>query len=379
MRRMMMLSGILGFLLVLATAGRAGENVNLTDVRYNAQAGSSRVTLQFDGEVRYSRLGSDGVVRLGFSHTRTAIPAKSRRQLLTSGLVAAITVTPVGGDSLVVAVMPRAGTTYRCVMPSSGNALYIDVAPNGGQAASERSVPVKFAPVKFAPAKLPPARPAAPVRTPADAATVPAPARTATSSMVDIPAVAREQVMAEARSGAHGGRESTPLHQGIPALMVFGLSALAVLVLTGSGAVLVVSLRKNAPRAATAPRKTPAPMTMPMPQRDPYAGRTTVQPGSLLEEPEPDDESGYEHETSLQLARTFRRGSEEITLARRMHDHTTPQLTHARIEETLTRAGTPTQRLHFARKLGVGRGEMDLAVKLRTMRTTEKKEEEVVS
>jgi hypothetical protein len=45
------------------------------------------------------------------------------------------------------------------------------------------------------------------------------------------------------------------------------------------------------------------------------------------------------------------------------------------MEETLTRATTPNQRLHFARKLGVGRGEMDLAVKLRSMRPAEKKEE----
>jgi hypothetical protein len=367
---MMMLLGVSGFLLVLAAAAPVGESVNLTDVRYTPQVGSSRVTLQFDGEVRYSRLGSDGVVRLGFSHTRTAIPPKIRRQLLTSGLVTAITVTPVGGDSLVVAVMLRAGTTYRCVMPSSGNALYIDVAPNGGQAS-----PARFVPVRIAPAKLPPQRPAAPVRASAAAADVSAPAQTSTSSMVDIPAIAREQVLAEVRSSAHGGHEGAPGHQPLAPLMVFGLSVVAVLIPAGSTAALVMSFRKKTPRAAAASRPMPAPYVTPMPERDSYAGRTTVQSETLLEEPEPDDESGYEHETSLQLARTFRRGSEEITLARRMHDHTAPQLSHARMEETLTRAGTPTQRLHFARKLGVGRGEMDLAVKLRTMRTAEKKEE----
>ena len=92
-------------------------------------------------------------------------------------------------------------------------------------------------------------------------------------------------------------------------------------------------------------------------------------------EPEESEDIDDEHETSLQLARTFRRGSEEIALARRMQDHVTPKISAARMEETLTHATTTDKRLQQARKLGVGRGEMELAMKLRTLRAAEKNKE----
>jgi hypothetical protein len=84
----------------------------------------------------------------------------------------------------------------------------------------------------------------------------------------------------------------------------------------------------------------------------------------------PEDENA--RETSLQLARTFRRGSEEIALAQRLHDRGTSALTPDRLNTVLSHATTPTQRVQAARKMGVGRGEFDLAMKLKSMAEAKK-------
>jgi hypothetical protein len=375
MRRIVMMVGVLGVSLWYTTAAIAAETATLTDIRYAALTGHSRVTLQFDGEVRYSPFNAGGIVKLGFSQTRTALPAKARRQLLNSGFVTAITVTPLSGDSLIVALMMRPGTTYRCVMPASGNALHIDVSPTGSAAASPRAAAVgERRPVSVAlpPAKLPGGHPIAQKTDTPAAISGPAQPHAQTSVVVDIAAIAREQVLAESRAPV-GHTYATP-QPAVSPVTLLGVSTVVAMVLMGSGALLMAMLRKRSARRRATARPVPVQPPVPPAPRDPYAVRTQEAPEPVLVDPDPDDESGYEHETSLQLARTFRRGSEEITLARRMHDRTAPQLSAARMEETLKRASTPTQRLHFARKLGVGRGEMDLAMKLRTMSTAEQKE-----
>ena len=84
-----------------------------------------------------------------------------------------------------------------------------------------------------------------------------------------------------------------------------------------------------------------------------------------VREEDPEEDAG--RETSLQLARTFRRGSEEITLARKFHERPSPALTPAKMQTAMARATTKSQRLTAARKLGVGRGEFDLAEKLKAL------------
>ena len=360
MIRYWIVMGVLTGILWNSPPATAGENATLTDVRYSAQAGYSRVTLLFRGEVRYSPLGSDGVVRLGFSHTGIAIPMKARRQLLNSGLVTAISVSSLPGDSTIVSLMLRKATTYRCVLPASGNALYVDVLPTGGQSALPR---LSAASTR----RVTPVKPEPPQATAAQSH-VPA-----ANPVIDIPGVAREQLHAESSPPSPHVSMQQPAQAGLTPAVALALSAIVVIMLTGSGAALALAFRKKpAKPAVVTPRTvwTETPVLHPT-----LAERGIAGPELLVDDPDENDESHFAHETSLQLARTFRRGSEEITLSRRLHDRATPQLSAARMEETLTRATTPNQRLHFARKLGVGRGEMELAVKLRSMRPAEKKEE----
>jgi hypothetical protein len=195
----------------------------------------------------------------------------------------------------------------------------------------------------------------------------------AANPVIDIPAVAREQLHAEWSTPPVRMSVQQPARAGLTPAAALALSALVVIVLTGSGAALALAFRKRPATTVGNPRPA-ARMESPL-ARPGITERETAGRELLVDEPDENDESHFAHETSLQLARSFRRGSEEITLARRLHDHTAPQLSAARMEETLARAATPNQRLHFARKLGVGRGEMELAVKLRSMRPAEKKEE----
>lgn len=382
MRRSCILSAALAILLWSMPPVQAAPHANLTNIRYSVENGYSRVVLTFDGEVRYSPLAADGIVRLGFSGTAVAVPLRARRQVLNTGLVTAISVSPVAADSTVVAIMLRPATTYRCILPASGNALYIDVLPAGSRVAEpgQSSVPNRQASVVKAvvpqvsrtPVKPPVRENRAPaVKTPPPSTTKGGGVRLPSSSVVDIPAVAREQLRPETLPVKPRPEIREPARSGVSPEMAVVLSIIAVVLLTGSGATLALALRKKPAKTITPPQAARA--------QEPPSFREHLEPegarpAPLTDEADEDDESEFVHDTSLQLARTFRRGSEEITLARRLHDRATPQWSGVRMDETLSKATTPNQRLHFARKLGVGRGEMDLAAKLRTIRPAEKRE-----
>jgi hypothetical protein len=376
MKRMLIVGALVSLLYNIPAVA---AQVSLKDVRYSAQSGSSRVTLVFDGEVRYSPVAAEGSIRLGLSNTSVAVPAKARRQLLSTGLASSITITTLPDDSVVVVVALKAPATYRCILPASGNSLYVDIIGTGGGAAVQRTArdsQDRPAPLKSRGATMMgalsriPARPAAPKSTPVSAksAEVASGEPGRSTSVVDISAILREQMHSDMSQTATRQQVNT---RELSPVVAVTLSVLIVLVLSGSGLALAFVFRKRSVRAVAPPRPAP-----PAPQAEPPVDSLPASPRRefLLDEPEDDDESRFAHETSLQLARTFRRGSEEITLARRLHDHASPQLSGVRMEEKLGRATTPDQRLHIARKLGVGRGEMDLAVKLRTIRSAEKKE-----
>ncbi len=383
MNRRWTMVGVLGFMLWTITPVPAAESATLTELRYSVQAGYSRVTLLFDGEVRYSSLGSDGVVRLGFSHAGVGIPMKARHQVLRSGHVTGIDVTPLPGDSMVVALTVQAGANYRCILPASGNTLVVDVVPAGGQSAmpqwtdasTEKRVPVAPAPAKSIVTTV-----RVPVRQTRDAATtVPPPKapaivelRPRLQPVVDIRGMVRDQVQAASAAMPQQRRAQQAVIATLTPASALLISVIVALLLTGGSAALALAFRRS-PATPVAPARNAgkgyAEDTSAFGERE--SARNTMQPA----EPDACDETDDAHETSLQLARTFRRGSDEITLARRMQDHLMPKISAARMEETLARAATTDQRLQQARKLGVGRGEMELALKLRTLRAAEKKKE----
>jgi hypothetical protein len=380
MKRTMILGAMAGILLH-ATACAA--QVALTGVTTSVLPGYTRITLTFDGEVRYSQLPGDGSVRLGLSHTAVAISAKGRHKVMNSGHVSAIAITPLPNDSAIVTIGFQGAATYRCILPASGNALYVDILPSMdgslGQHAVRPAVEQKPAAPKPAGTTVVAAIARKPIRKeqakPAPSTQVIPPEPVApirAYGVVDIPALAREQAWTGTGEPASHVAASESARQGIPPAMALGLAALVVLSMIGTGVGLSFILRRTPSEPVAELRSVlpPAPAAPSLEQM-----LATSHKDILIDDVDDEDESRFAHDTSLQLARTFRRGSEEITLARRLHTQAAPQLTGARMQETLSHATTTNQRLHIARKLGVGRGEMDLAAKLRTIHPAEKKEE----
>jgi hypothetical protein len=206
-------------------------------------------------------------------------------------------------------------------------------------------------------------------------------------SLIDIPGLARRQMEPEnqettpPRPQASHDTPASGLSPGIALLISLCVSFGS----TVAGLGLWVLLRRHNDRRkrkhhALPELNLPAPA---QPDADSFTGRFDRKQADAIRFNEriastvlDDVEEEFERETSLQLARTFRRGSEEIALAQRLHEHAVPAFTPERMDTVLSRATTTTQRLHAARKMGVGRGEFDLAVKLKSMTQVQEKKEE---
>ena len=361
-------------LLLVSWKGNADQPSVLTDIRYGVTPACSRVTLVFGGDIRFSTDHGKGLVRLGLSRTRLAPPPRASRLLFSEGLVRNVVVTRIQGDSLSVAVTLRENTTYRCVQPSGGNEVHIEVFPKEGMVV-----------------KLPGITRASTRGTAGSAVKVPAVvqaiakerveeqgARDRAIGLIDVAAIARAQVEAENRPASvprqrTDGPLDVPVEAGSPLLLI---GMMVMVALTSGGFVFAVMRR-----TVSVPVQ-PAPAAV-LPSQHHGRERGMVSPADedqlpAGEQEDPGEEDDGERETSLQLARSFRRGSEEITLSRRLHAQPAAPLSVGKMQQMLARSTTQTQRLHAARKLGVGRGELDLAMKLKTLRPAQPKKEEDV-
>lgn len=375
--RTLVITMILGSMLSWTSAMFAEESTVLKDVRTSVQGGHTRVAFQFSGDVRFSTEPIANGVRIVFTKTRAATPGALSRQVLNAGPLESVGFQRPAIDDLVAVLAFAPGSTYRCMCPASGNELYVDVR---GSAAARVVVAPKPAPVRTAPAQ------AAVVPPAADGAT----GRTAGSALIDIPAVAKHQMDGEgSESGTRGRTAGDAGALSFPLLVL--VSVAVSLAVTAVALVVIVRMLRTVPEpvAATVPVATvpPAPpekvkayqqyrVAMEADDDDmkPEPERIRELFGAPAREEEVEEDAG--RETSLQLARSFRRGSEEITLARKFHERPSPALTPAKMQTAMARATTKTQRLTAARKLGVGRGEFDLAEKLKTMSQPPAKNEE---
>ena len=415
---------------------RADQTSVLKDVHIATQGGHCKVSFAFTGDVRFSTEQGKGTVRLVFSRVRPATAGTILRRMVPSGPVESISFARPAPDSLIATLVLAEGSTYRCVRPSAGNELYVDVngrsglrqtprtaAAGTGAARATAKAPAQTGAAsgtvrtnEKAPAQAGAGSGAAGVAAKARAKTGTAsgtahvtkdsPARGATalqatgnqrddrtaqastSTLIDIPAVAREQVDLEGRAEAQQSSSapdpaSAPQTSKVLALLLSaGLSLFSTVMTIGIWYKMRqrIAERKPARPAAQASREftRPPEMTEPVDIRDEFydtddAGKQELL-AALMQDDMQEDDGG--RETSLQMARTFKRGSEEITLARRFHEQGAVTVTSERMQSALSRATTKTQRLQAARKLGVGRGEFDLALKLKSMVHVQGKKEE---
>jgi hypothetical protein len=359
-------------LLLVSWKGSADQPSILKDIRYGVLPAYSRVTLVFGGEIRFSTDHGKSLVRLVFSRTQVAPSPRATRLRFSEGLVQNVVVSRLQGDSVSVAVTLREHTTYRCVQPSGGNEVHIDVFPKEGMTAPA----VTRAPAQGTAVSV--VHSPAVTRAPGQGATAGPDVRERAGGLIDVPAIARAQVEAETRQADLRVRTASSsgavlVKAGSPLLLI-GL--MAMVALTSGGLVFfVMRLTGSAPV-----RQVPS-SAAPLQLRG--QARTTVLSADheafrAEEQEEPAEEEDGGRETSLQLARSFRRGSEEITLSRRLHTQPAAPLSVGKMQQMLARSTTQTQRLHAARKLGVGRGELDLALKLKTLCPALPKNEETI-
>lgn len=365
---------VLGSLLFLASASRAEETSVLNDVSSSVVGGHCRIAFEFTGDVRFSTEQGKNVVRIVFSRTRAASMQVLAKKVLGAGPVESITFQRPAFDSIIATLTLLSGSTYRCICPASGTELFVDV--RGSAAVRQPVAAAKPVQVRTQPATPPPVA----VQEPAPLAS--------SSSLIDIPGVARRQMeqenMDDVRHADHATTD-TPQRPTIPVLLIsVSLSLLVtaiVLVLAGR------AMRSAQPVVVSAvpePERAPQPLQVSRAlaayheddDMKPEPERVRALFSAPMREEEPEEDFG--RETSLQLARTFRRGSEEITLARKFHENPTSPLTPAKMQNAMSRATTKTQRLTAARKMGVGRGEFDLAEKLKTLSQPPVKKEEPV-
>jgi hypothetical protein len=372
MKKMPYLLLVCALLLLVPWKGSADQPSILKDVRYGVLPAYSRVTLVFGGDIRFSTDHGKSLVRLVFSRTQVAPSPQVTRLRFSEGLVQNVVVRRLPGDSLSVSVTLREHTTYRCVQPSGGNEVHIDVFPKEGMAVPA----IVRAPAQGTAGSV--RRLPAVIRAPAQSVAAEPKLRERVAGLIDVAAIARAQVEGENRPADPHARTTegplpTPVKAGSPLLLI-GL--MAMVALTSGGLVFFVMRLTG----STPVHRIPSSATTL--QHPGHAGTTVSsadeEPRRTGDEEERLEEEDGERETSLQLARSFRRGSEEITLSRRLHTQPAAPLSIGKMQQMLARSTTQTQRLHAARKLGVGRGELDLALKLKTLRPASPKIEEDV-
>lgn len=365
----------LAMVLFLAVPLWADGPAVLKDVAVTGTPGQGRVSFAFSGDVRFSIEEGKNAVRVLFAHARPADAGVLARRASATGPVSHVAFQRPAADSIVAHIALAPGSTYRWVRPAGSSMLHVDVRGT----APARPV----AAVRPQPAPAP--RELKPVVEPS----LSAPPTAAPSCIVDIPAIARRQVDEEAQYAAGSVRDGRAATVAFPPLGVALLSV--VLSLVGTAGILAL-VRKMRPAhtggtmpAAAAPVLPPAARPRPLVSMRPAPVEQEEEPGgepdriralfaATAGDREAEEDTG--RETSLQIARTFRRGSEEISLARKFHEQPAPSLTPAKMQTVLSRATTKTKRLHAARKMGVGRGEFDLAEKLSALAQTPVRKED---
>jgi len=374
----------------------------LKHVRSSVRGGDCRVTFAFEGDVRFSSGQTPGSLRLVFPQTRPATAGTIARRNLASGPVQSITFFRTADSSLLATLTLARGSSYRCVSPAGGGELYVDVHGEAGgkSAIAGPSVPkqnraaaaagaiasvTSSEPARTRVAAAPAAKsPTAGVREQAGDMT-PNENSPVKVSLIDIPAMAMSQVETESQetSPAPSPAPEATQASGLSGGMALLISLFVSLVSTATALGAWYLMRRNAVRR-TSRHTLPEDAALRAAARPAdeaeteYRGRSEEEARmlkDLIRTSTQDEiqEDENDRETSLQLARTFRRGSGEIALAQRLHDHGTSALTPERLNTVLSHATTSTQRVQAARKMGVGRGEFDLALKLKSM-AEEKKE-----
>jgi hypothetical protein len=331
MRRKANILILCGLFLICAQWSQAVEQstdiARVDDVRYAVLEGSSRLTIKVEGRMQYSVDRVENWVRILFGKTTVKERYARARMSFTSGFVARVNIDQRGQDSAVVAVLLREKTSFKVSRSDKEKALLVEVYPDSSfqnHAGNSLALPLQ--------------------RLPFGGMLV---GESSQHKVNEAPKV--QQVDLNARKSPY----SWPNTVALSVLLTIALALLGT-------SVLLVLIRSRSFGNATRRQSKAASVST-----DPALIRTnSSQRNALLVDEQSDADSVVSSDRdslARLLAKQYQRGEGELTpsfnFKGRNGEHKWNQKIRELTESNLERKGHAS----IARKLGIGKGEVELA------------------
>jgi hypothetical protein len=364
---------VIGALLPASAAGQESPS-RLKDIGYAVSDTASTMTFTMQGQGAYSATQDGNSLVITFPATTAHKQLRGLRRLAQGGMIRSVNVAPKSDADLSVVVVIQDSAQYRFVHGESPDTFSLEVLGHGATLPHKKQIPVKTA--------------ALPQRRSSGTKAV----------VVDIPGIAAKQ-MEEMRQGGAGASPAMNVGRRPVTASLILVAMIGFPFVTGVAVLLLMYYRKRARRLAPAlvgTSEATEAVTLesaPVPEMTPVSARPTSveeafsvleavrgveDPSSVLVaervEAAPIPVHAVEtvfHDSlptapSFQIASALLPGSEQFELARRFAGETS-DVTRKRIRKACATKTARTHRVRVAKRLGVGKGEVELALKLHDM------------
>jgi hypothetical protein len=340
---------VISTLLPGSTAGQH-QSSRLKDIAYAVHDTVSKMTFAFEGPATYSAARSGHALVITFSGMRADKRLHGVRRLAEKGMIRSIAVTPQPDEVVAVTVNMGDSARYRIVHAQSPRTFSLEVLGR-------------------APVTVQKKKPSAPFKTAVVQSSV---APRSGRAVVDIVGIARGQMEQESHTAATVKGTPTMNIGHPPAAASLLLAAVVGFPLvTGMAILMLMYYRKRKRRLVLARVETP--LNIEPVVEEPAVALVEVpvlEQSAMIEAPllaaaiETVDVQCAANEQSFQIAQSMLQGNEQADLARRFAGETS-ELTRNRIRKACATKTARTHRMRVAKRLGVGKGEVELAIKLR--------------
>jgi hypothetical protein len=336
---MIVRAAILLVLFFLTPSAGSGEPSELNGIRYNVQPTRSRVTFRFTGAVAYAAAKRDSIITVVFRNVTVGSPPGEARLSFVSGAVQGVRIQRAGNDSAIATIHLRKRDRVEYSGSDDGSALFVDVLGDRQEtAAVDEEKPLAHI------GESKPSHESPPIT--ADPVTL---------------AVAAEQATA---SGLPTHRTVDPQRPSDSGVLISVFISLIVATV-GTLAILRFAVRKEN-------RKRDAEIQLmdTMPEADTLSLPRVTE--LSLAEPEELSARFSQTETdaedpALTLAQRFRRSRSDLDFAIQLSSLPYPNPSGKELIATEAASLSRAQRTILAKRLGVGRGELDLIANLSRM------------
>jgi hypothetical protein len=319
---------------VQLAAARSGglDACALTDVHYNVQPEASRVTMSFSGAVRYAAKRHANSITIGVSGARSALAQGKDAFRFNAGLVSALRVEQLCDDSITIHVDVRDKVLCSLALAAAGNGLVFNVRPRPGAliGLDTRETGSLDGPLH-------------------------------SSSNTGSAAVSAGRASPVVKNGAQDDAKARTQKSTLTLLVMLVLfSALSTCTLLyGLARRPWKRLRRVAPERPVVRPELPH-------EEERVARDDGGEPWeTVLEEEQEETES----RVSI-LARGLHRGTGELQLAMKMNGEARIPVLHNALQDIHASASSGAETISIAKKLGVGCGEVDLAIRLKEFKST---------